>query len=53
MEKPKERNELLPKFCSASVELTSIADVYACEADVAGWPRPSQEWPHLLVLNAV
>jgi hypothetical protein len=35
------------------VELTSIADVYACEADVAGWPRPSQEWPHLLVLNEV
>ncbi len=47
------RNELLPELGSSSVELASIADVYPREADVTGWPSPTQERPYQFVLNTL
>jgi hypothetical protein len=41
----------LPEIGSASIELATIADVDASEADMAGWARPSQGGPDQLMLK--
>jgi hypothetical protein len=49
----KKRDELLSEVGSSSIEFASIANVYISEADMTGWPSPSQDRPDPFMLNTV